>query len=412
MTGKAMRTGDWRVVAVGAVIALGTGGCDVGWRGEAGGEAPALVVDTLDSGRVVVHSHDPVRTDDEAWHLDRMARIPWGGGSLDPAPGRIVDVAFDSEGRVVIVDGDRAEVRAFSTGGGAPETLIGPRGDTLPLEAPYAIALDPRGRLWVGDAASRTYLTFEANGLFVGAMPSPLLRGHLEGQLRISGTRLFDIGFLMSRGRVRDPADSMAALGPGVVAFALDRALAPSDTLALAGEPPGRAPPLAARWVADVGPRGEIWVGHGARSVMHQLDLRGDTVRTVRWDSAPLRLDSVDVAEQEGWLVNQSDEAATIDPVSLPLEYPHFERIVAAEDGSVWLYRRTSSSSGRFEVFDADGRHIGAVETDLEAGFEGVHPFITRDRLVGVALDAAGEPSVVVDRIVRPPTGVATGGGS
>jgi hypothetical protein len=379
-------------------------GCDDPRAADTTGETPAVAVDTLGSGRIVVTTHESGWAEDEVWRLERTVRISPSGGPDGLPFDRVVDVAPAADGRILVLDAGSADVRAFSALGEPLGVLVGPRDSTAPLVAPYAMLVDPRGRVWVGDGAMRTYATFESDGRFVGAMPSPLLRGQLEGQMRIVGARLFDFGFLMSSGRVSSATDSMTALGPGLVAFALDRALATSDTLAFATESEGRAAPFAARTVAAVGPRGEIWVGQGDRPVIHRLDLRGDTLRTVTWPDEAIALDSTDAAALQGWLVNQSDENATLEPLPLPQVYPRFERIIPAEDGSVWLYRRTSSGGGRFEIFDVDGQHIGSIETDLQAGFDGVHPFIDRDRVIGVALDATGRVSVVVDHIVRPQT--------
>jgi hypothetical protein len=390
------------LAAVAVWTALATVGCDGSGTGDPPGEAPAVTVDTLGSGQVVVTNQESGWADDEAWRLERTVRISPSadveGGPFD----RVVDIAPTRDGRILVLDAGSAEVRAFSALGVPLGILVGPRDSTAPLVSPYAMLVDPRGRVWVGDAARRTYATFESDGRFVGAMPSPLLRGQLEGQMRIVGARLFDFGFLMSSGRVRSPTDSMTALGPGVVAFALDRALATSDTLAFATEAGGRSVPFAPRPVAAVGPRGEIWVGRGDRPVIHLLDLRGDTLRTVTWTDETIPLDSADVALLQGWLVNQSDENATLEPLPLPSVYPHFERIVPAEDGSLWLYRRTSATEGRFEILDVDGHHAGSIATDLAAGVGGVHPFIDRDRVIGIVLDSTGRPAVVVDRIVRP----------
>lgn len=389
-------------VATWTVLALAPTACDRFVGSTPGDEPAAVVVDTLASGRVVVTTNDTEEADGEEWRLERVVHVSPSDEPEAPPFDRIVDVARDRAGRLFVLDAGSASVRGFSPEGAPLGTLVGPRDSTAPLRAPYALLLDPRGRIWVGDGEARTYATFEADGRFVGAMSSPLLSGHLEGQMRIVGNRLFDLGFLMSDARVDHVADPMTALGPGLVVFALDRALAPSDTLVFPYASQGDPVPHAPRSVAAVGPRGEIWMGRGDRPALHQLDLRGDTLRTLTWSDDPIDLDAVDAAALQAWLVGQSDEPAALDAVTLPAVYPYFERIIAAEDGTLWLYRRTSSSSGRFEVFDAEGHHIALVATDLHAGFGGVHPVVDREHLVGVVIDSAGAQSVVVDRIVRP----------
>ncbi len=394
---RSMRAG----VAIGTALVLAPMACGP-WGPRSGDEPAAVEVDTLSSGRVVVTTNDSAGADGEAWRLERAVRVSPSGQPDAPPFDRIVDVALDRAGRILVLDAGSASVRGFSPQGAPLGTLVGPRDSITPLYAPYALLLDPRGRIWVGDGAARTYATFEADGRFVGAKTSPLLSGHLEGQMRIVGTRLFDLGFLMSDTRVDRAGDPMTALGPGLVVFALDRALALSDTLVFPYGAEGDPVPHAPRSVATVGPRGEIWMGRGDRPALHQLNLRGDTLRTLTWSDAPVDLDAADASALLGWLVDQSDEPAALDAVTLPPVYPYFERIIAAEDGSLWLYRRTSSSSGRFEVFDVEGQHIGVAATDLHAGFGGVHPVITREHVVGVVIDSAGAASVVVDRIVRP----------
>lgn len=84
----------------------------------------------------------------------------------------------------------------------------------------------------------------------------------------------------------------------------------------------------------------------------------------------------------------------------LPSSYPYFERIIAATDGTLWVYRNWAGE-GAFDVFDANGRYLAEVPTALNAGLSGTHPSISGDHIAGVRTDSLDVPYVQVHRIRR-----------
>lgn len=364
---------------------------------------PSDTLDTLPSGRISVSTNTPEWAPGEAWSLASISRaVAPAGTDFDG----VVDVALHPDGRILALDRGSRTVLAFDRRGERLGDVAGPAGEDegvrpQTLLDPYALFVDPRGRIWVADAGSRTYVTFEADGSFVGAMPSPLVGGQLPGLARISGRRLYDAGFLMSTARVDRPDASMRVLGRGVVSFFLDRVLSASDTVLFDPQPAADPPPFSPRGIATIGPRGEIWFADGAVPRLHQLSINGDTLKTVAWDADEVALDSMDLAALHGWAVDAvAASGASSEP--LPSVYPVVDRIIAAEDGHLWVARRTGSLRREFEVFDPDGRRLGSLETDLDVGPGGVPPFIDREHVVGVTRHDGVPHSIDLYRIVRP----------
>lgn len=84
----------------------------------------------------------------------------------------------------------------------------------------------------------------------------------------------------------------------------------------------------------------------------------------------------------------------------MPTVFPPFERIIEAEDGTVWLHRRIHSGQVSFDVFDANGEFLGPVALPHESGTLSIHS-ITADHIYAVTRDEWDVQYAVRLRILR-----------
>lgn len=380
-----------------------------------GGEnRPEIRVDTLSSGRVVVTNPDGLPDlPANAWSLEEIVRI----GAVDGAPeelfGRITDVEIGPDGLLYILASQASQVRVFDDAGGFIWSIGAPGSGPGELRSPYSIQIDAEGTLWVAEEANRRYSRFSLDGRDLGTVGMPSRGGLGRGQLRISNDRLWDMAFVAAQRTQPDGSTSLEALGPGVLSYSIADGLAEGDTILFGlWMPPGFevqmgnergvfVPPYAPHRVYEVGPDGRVWVGTGDAYELHEVRASGDTALTVVRRTGTIPLSEPARVEIEEWIGEMRDQGIQGDESSLPSTYPYFSRIVAADDGTLWVFRDAPEGESRFEVFDSSGRYLGAVQTELRAGITGVHPHITSDFVLGVREDGMGVQSVALQRIVR-----------
>jgi hypothetical protein len=147
---------------------------------------------------------------------------------------------------------------------------------------------------------------------------------------------------------------------------------------------------------------GVFWVtdGGGVYRFRRQA-LEGDTLLIVERPYEPVRVpDSIRAAEIEGLDWGDRGYPDDFNPSDVPSVFPPFERIVEAEDGTVWLRRRIRGGQLSFDVFHNDGEFLGAVALPSELGAFSIHS-ITEDHMYGVTRDELDVQYVVRLRILR-----------
>jgi len=88
--------------------------------------------------------------------------------------------------------------------------------------------------------------------------------------------------------------------------------------------------------------------------------------------------------------------------VCIPESYPPFEAVYPSLDGdALRVMRKGGEPEMAFDVFDADGRYLGQIDTDVDL------PrlrswLVTHDAIYAVDTDELGVNYVVVLRIERP----------
>jgi hypothetical protein len=104
-------------------------------------------------------------------------------------------------------------------------------------------------------------------------------------------------------------------------------------------------------------------------------------------------------AEVKAWVEERYAEGWERDDDVLPNTYPAFSGVIEAEDGHLWVQRSTTPSGSEFDVFDPDGRYLGALTSNLSSL---THPFVDSSYLIGVSVDSLDVQYVEVYRVIKP----------
>ena len=367
-----------------------------GWRGS---------MEQLPGGGVLVKNPEQgVWEEGQAWTLAEDLRI----GSMDeegPALfGQVAAVEADSLGRVWVLERNAKELRVFDAEGRHVRTLGREGAGPGEFGDPIGLAWAPDGHLWVADPGNARFTVFDTAGRYVTSHPR-----------RVAGYSMPWSGGFDREGRLYEvsPVGGGGDFRSAVLRF--DAAMQPADTLLLPRvesqqfelRSPGGGMmvvgvPFTPGVAVAVDPRGFVWTGVTDRWRLHQQTLRGDSVRIVEREAAPVPVTAGDreAALQElKWF---TDQGGRVDLGRIPAHKPAFSDLVAAPDGHLWV--RPSVPEGyegaAFDLFDPEGRYLGRVP--FPAGLNRFPPPVVRgDALYGVRRDSLDVPYVVRVRIRR-----------
>jgi len=145
-----------------------------------------------------------------------------------------------------------------------------------------------------------------------------------------------------------------------------------------------------------------LYTGNGREFEIRMYEMDGALSRIVRIDTPAVRFTADLIAkrrEQRLAAAQTPDARQRIERVyaimDFPDSLPHFDNIVAADDGSVWVKRYTALAARLWYVLDADGRWLGRVELPESFTLYG----IAGDLVYGVGRDADDVEVVRVYRI-------------
>jgi len=364
-----------------------------GWSG---------TVDTLESGRVVIHNPD-VPSRGWSWELRESFRL---GAFLEEGPelfGQIAGLELDGEGRVYVLDGQASEIRVFGRDGAFLRSF-GQKGEGPgELENGSGLAFDSQGTLWVLNWGNGRYSGFDPVQGEAKREPRRRVafasfpwRGEFEG-----GGRLVDVGL----GQDGNPA-----------VLRLDTAFAPTDTLVLP-EPSeddriflregsvtiaSVLDPFAPRPVWAPRPAGGILVSDGSAFRVHRVDFTGDTVATMELarDPAPTTRAERDsaVAAIDQMAGSLGGVAASRRPNPRATKPAHGQMFVDDQDRT-WV-QAIPSAGGEpsWEVFGPGGKYLGPVAMPDAPSFL---PPVVRGNRMSLATQVQGIPVVVVYDLVN-----------
>ena len=377
--------------------------------------APSLssVVDTLPSGRIVTRNADQgMWTPEVRWRLEHVVRIGTLEGSAESTFGLVADVALGPSSNVYVLDNQASVVRVFDLEGEHQRDIGSPGQGPGELASPYAIDFDENGHLWIADGSNRRYTEFDLEGQLIRSVRSSIRGGIGRGQLRVANGRIWDVANLFIREEGPNGAVQIRSMGLGALAFAIDDGSATADTIPFgewryiglrrtlgSGEVLGRTPPFAPTRVYEVTPSVAVWIGITDQYQIHRIGLGGDTLRSVLRDLAQTPLTEDHAAEVKAWAEERYAEGWEQDDDALPNTYPAFSSVIEAEDGHLWVQRSTVPWESEFDVFDPDGRYLGAITSNLSTL---THPFIGSSYVIGVSVDSLDVQYVEVYRVIRP----------
>lgn len=356
----------------------------------------SAVVDTLESGRIVVSNPDTPQTGPQGVPmLVEALRIGSVSGTCD-AFGDVNSIAVDGDGRIYVADRQLNEISVFSAQGECVRT-IGRSGEG-PGEFGWlaGIIWQPSGHLWTIDATMNRFTVFDSLGNVHATHPSPVVRaaalpwplwGDSGGNLHF-----YHPSF---RGIVKyAPGPGLDSLGSFLLPE-FPRNTRNTYTQEVSGANVRIANrsriPYTPRYRWTVNPDGNIWVANTSVFAIHELTYAGDTLRTVRLDREAPRL--------EGSERDSIASAAGIPERRLPARKYAIERIRTSPDGWVWIETERRATRA-WDVFDELGVYVGRVASPVPIEKE-PFPVFGAGTLTGVTLGEMDVPYVVQLRIVR-----------
>lgn len=373
---------------------------------EEGPEAE-IVVDTLPNG--AIHVQNPAAglwEEGEEWTMEEAVRI----GTLDGDPEEMFQqvsmLAPDSRGWIHVLDRQADEIRVFDETGQHVRTLGGSGEGPGELGTPIGVALDPDDRVWAADMGNGRYTVWDQDGEVVTTRNRPVPLWPYAWTAGFDGDRLLEHtrldggpedevpGFLRVSALDDEPVDSLPT--PRVDHEPESYEVSDDQGAMFVAVPyhPGvqRA----------VDRTGELWFGRSDAYRLYQASLDGDTLRIVEREHEPVPVDEEEVREfAESEQAEQLEaRGGDVDLDRIPDVKPAFEQVIVSDDGHLWV--RTALPYGqertRFDVFDPEGRYLGAVRApeDLSSS---PRPAIRDGFLWAQVVDDLDVPYVVGYRI-------------
>jgi len=372
----------------------------------------AGTTDTTASGAIVVRNTGPGIWDSAtAWRLEEEMRI---GSADDSGPGAISNPRFveaDAAGRVYVIEDRPNEVRVYASDGRYLRTLM--RTGSGPDEVRFAsgLAWDPAGHLWVVDQGNGRCTVLDTSGARLAERRMPgthVFSTTWEGGMTRAG-EIVEVAWIFERaGASRLGAENRESELLALVR--LDSGLTPVDTLLLPRwegpvfrlarriDPVWVPVPLTPSVIWDVDPRGYAWSSFTELYRIVQQTLRGDTVRVVEREVAPVAVTS---AEKDGAVAGMRSfvqQGGVVDRSLIPDVKPPISRLWVDDLGYLWTARAEPEGAPTgtlLDVFDPEGRYLGSVRAPLALQFA----LIRGAALYAVATDEDDAPVIVRFRI-------------
>ena len=324
---------------------------------------------------------------------------------------RIVSVARDGDGNLMVVDQGWGEIRVFDAGGEHLWTVGGigegpgefnELADAWPRAGGGIVAVDAwRRRVTEFGPSREPGRAVRLLGASDEEMHPERLRprGHWGPGAVLSS--------MMQVGDVQLASGETARFPVWFVRHRLDGTVL--DTVARF---PGRAVDASNRFVPFVlgptatGATGGIAVTGGDVYEVHLIDAAGSLSHVARLvEPPPSRSDEHLDALVASWPGVNADPAAVrrmremLEGVPLPATLPAYTNLVFADTGELWAqrYHLPGAAMLRWDVFHPDGRYLGRV--DAAASFQ-VHA-VSRGQLLGVHEDELGVQRVQVRDLTR-----------
>lgn len=375
--------------------------------------AARVVIDSFPNGAVHVVNSAPDPGAEPRWTLEEELRI----GSLEEAGpaafGQLRGLAVTEDGRIVVLEALAQELRAFAADGEHLATHGGKGEGPGELQGAWGLMRDSDDQIWVPDYRNARMSVFDPKEGFQRSFPyRNFTRGFVwtgvmtdEGHIlkpsitlepeRRPIIRVYDMGMsLVDSILIAEPPDVDPDDPPGAFSW----------------EAPGGVPnismgvPFYPRGMGMLDHRGTQWLteaGNPSYRILRAVP-GGDTTLVLELTRRPV---PVGEAERDSAVDEIRDrlrevggaEATNQDWSKIPGVKPAVTGMFVAEDGRLWV-EAASDSMRTYDVFERNGRYVGAVETALNI-WPGVAPVVRGDRLWAIVTDEFDVPYVVRARI-------------
>ena len=366
-------------------------------------------VDTLPSGTIVVSNPTRGLWDSAAaWHAVEDLRIGSAEGDDAAAFGAVGAIAAGADGQIYVLDRQAQDVRVFDVNGTPIRTVGRKGGGPGEFQGADAVWVDDSTRVWVSDRRARRFSAFDSTGDLLGDYPR-----ERPG---------FSPSFV-GGGANGDLWDAWPASGPGgsgqrmeLLRFA---AGAYRDTVTLPEFSPPQwqvvrrqgtstmifnlPVPFSATQLLAVDPRGAVW---RAVSMEYRLTLftaAGDSARVILREHRPFPVTARDRERATArYRRDFADAGARLDEGLIPPVKPAMRVLLVDNLGFVWVapFAADDSAAIAFDVFDPEGRYLGAVPTPVTPQRLRPLPVVRGNALYYVTTDELDVPYVVRARIV------------
>jgi hypothetical protein len=357
-----------------------------GWGGE---------VTTLPGGaRIVANPAHGTWDDDARWRV--VADLSIGGGQDDGPEtfGLVWAFDVDDDGTIYVFDTLARELRVFGPDGRFLERFGRRGGGPGEFEGVAGLRVEPAGAVWIVDAQNTRYTRY-ADGVATGFRRS-------SGTFRPPWT-----GGFTPDGTFHD----LVATGDGEAFVRIDPDGAVRDTVPIPQVPlavPRRGStslplPFAPRHVRTFDDDGSVWTATSHDYVLTRTSLEGDTVLVI---SLPRHAPALTTAQRDSVAryadILRQELGVTVERDQFPDAGPLLDWIAPDDDGFVWVGLVDDDVVSSADVFDADGRYLGAVSLPFPLT-QGIAPIIRAGMLLGVSADRLGAPVIVRGRVERGP---------
>lgn len=398
-----------RRLVLAALVLLGAGACGFSDRDAA--RLGTVAVDTLGSGVIRVrNSPPPDRYSAPRWTIEEELRIGTLEGAGPDLFGEVKGIEADDAGRIYVLESQAQEIRVFGPDGAHLYTFGGKGEGPGELARAFGLGRAPDGRLWVPDVGTHRYTVYEPDGALMATHRTQFRRW---GYIWCCGFGRDGMLYDNAGVNVEDRTDERSYLRRF------------DDELQLQASTPEPAPPAGYEPNTYAFPdpsgafmRGVMMVPYGAnRSVtfdprggfltvltdryrIEQLDLAGDTLRIIE---AVLEPAAVSATEREEAIARvraftEQVGGGSVDFSRIPATKPLIVSLHVDDADRLWVRTMTASGGTTFDIFDAEGRFLGAARAEFEIPSYW-RPIIRGDRLYTLVQGELDEPYVVRARL-------------
>lgn len=336
--------------------------------------------------------------------------------------GRIVGVAMDPAGHIYVLDEQASNLRVYSASGDFLEVLAREGDGPGEIRGPMGLSVGRDGFLYVRDrngvsvfaAGPETEVRDSLIETFRGpAFPSfdsrrsevtedgvyfyPFYSFPPEGTARF---------FYLRYGKGRVPADTLEVprfhnLSSRRQAFvrlsASGGRLFPGLSVA----------PFEPRAVFDVTARGTVIGGDGTEYVLVEVDIRGDTVATIRGGHQQQEIDRMERSDSAAALQARLDSVPVpldrvqnlspwVERGELPPSYPPYIDVWSGAEGRTWVRRWPPQEGGElFDVYGPSGEPLGSIRLPVSID-RSVPPHFASEIVIAVVRDPLTDVQKVV----------------